>query len=82
VLKRGYVATSELWNWFRQVVIGRVERRSGSIILLADDASEILRYNFYEGWPCRWKSFDMSALQSGTMVEELEIAVERIELAT
>lgn len=82
VLKRGYVNTEELWKWYKNVVDGKLERRSGSVILCGDDGSEIMRYNFFEGWPCRWKSFvlDASAKTQG-LIEELEIAVEKVERA-
>jgi phage tail-like protein len=79
VFKRGFVNSPDLWDWFHAVLDGRIERRNGSIILLADDANELMRYNFYDGWPCRWKSFTLDATVSDTLVEELEIAVERIE---
>ncbi len=79
VLKRGFVNSSELWDWYRTVTSGAVQRKAGSVILCADDGSEVMRYNFFEAWPCRWKSFVMNASQSATMVEELEIAVESIE---
>src|SRR5690606_16337909 len=75
VLKRGFVNTSDLWNWYRTVVNGQVDRRSISIILLGDDAQEVVRYNCFEAWPCRWKSFAMDALRAEALVEELEIAV-------
>src|SRR4051794_24545871 len=38
VLKRGYVNSPELWDWFKAVLDGRIERKAGSIILLADDS--------------------------------------------
>ena len=80
VLKRGYVNSDELWNWYKSVADGKIERKTGSIILVGDDASEILRYNFFEAWPCRWKSFLMDASsRTESIIEELEIAVERIE---
>lgn len=81
VLKRGLLESTELWDWFRAVVNGAVERKSGSIILTADDRSEVLRYNFFEGWPCRWKSFALDAAASDSLIEELEIAVEKVERA-
>jgi len=81
VLKRGYVDTVELWQWFKAVLDGRIERRAGSVILTGDDRSVITRYNFYEAWPCRWKGFAFNAMSSDTLVEELELAVERIERA-
>jgi phage tail-like protein len=79
VLKRGFVNSNELWEWYKTVTEGKVQRKSGSIILSADDGSEVMRYNFFEGWPCRWKSFVMDASRTEAMVEELEIAVEKIE---
>ena len=79
VLKRGYLNNTELWDWFKTVADGRAERRAGSIILMADDGTEVTRYNFFEAWPCRWKGFDFDAGYSDALVEEIELAVERIE---
>ncbi len=79
VLKRGYLNSAELWNWHKAVIDGRVERKAGSIIALADDGSEITRYNFFEGWPCRWKGFEFDAKIAGSLFEEIEIAVEKVE---
>jgi phage tail-like protein len=80
VLKRGFVNTDELWNWYKSVADGKIERKSGSIILAGDDGSEIMRYNFFEAWPCRWKSFKLNASsKTKSIIEELEIAVEKIE---
>lgn len=81
VLRRGQTTNSELWDWFKAVLDGKVERKSGSIIVCGDDGSEIMRYNFFEGWPCRWKSLTLNTGEPGTLVEELEIAVEKIEHA-
>ncbi|MFT5657491.1 MAG: phage tail-like protein [Gammaproteobacteria bacterium] len=80
VLKRGFVNTDEPWNWYKNVIHGKIERKSGSIILAGDDGSEIMRYNFFEALPCRWKSFVLNASsQTKSIVEELEIAVEKVE---
>ena len=80
VLKRGFVNTDELWQWYKNVADGKIERKSGSIILAGDDGSEIMRYNFFEAWPCRWKSFKLNASsKTKSIIEELEIAVEKIE---
>lgn len=79
VLKRGYTASDELWAWMKKVIDGTVERKSGSVILSADDGSEIVRYNFFEAWPCRWKGFTLDGKGNDVAVEELEIATEKIE---
>ncbi len=79
VMRRGYVSSDELWRWYETVSAGKVERKSGSLIVCADDGSEILRYNFFEAWPCRWKSFMLDASDDGNLVEELELVIERFE---
>ncbi len=81
VLTRGYTHSSELWEWRRSVVDGRVERKSGSIILCGDDGSEIGRFNFFEGWPCRWSFGPLDGTGNATAIEIVEIAVEKIERA-
>ena len=77
--KRGYVNTDELWQWRKKVIEGKVERKSGSVILCADDGSEIMRYNFFESWPCKWKGFSLDGKGADVTVEEIELAVEKIE---
>ena len=81
VLKRGFVNSDEFWRWRKAVIDGRLERKSGSIILLDDSGGEVIRYNFYEGWPCVWKGFDLDGRGADSSVEEIEIAVERMERA-
>ena len=79
VLKRGYTDSDNLWNWYKAVMEGKVERKSGSIIVCDDVGDEIMRYNMFEAWPCRWKSLVLDATSDGTLIEELEIVVEKIE---
>ena len=79
IVRRGYTNNDELFNWYDVVRDGRVERKSGSIIIAGDDASEITRFNFFEAWPCRWSLLVFDGDDSTTLIEEIEIAVERIE---
>ena len=80
-MKRGYINTDELWNWRKAVIDGKVERKSGSIILCADDGEEIMRYNFFEAWPCKWKGFTLDGKGTDVNVEEIELAIERLDRA-
>ncbi len=79
VIRRGYNNNDELFDWYAKVRDGKVERKSGSVIIAGDDASEITRFNFFEAWPCRWSLLTLDGDDSATLVEEVEIAVERIE---
>lgn len=80
-LKRGHVVDPELWEWRRSVIDGVVERRSGAIIVCADDGSEISRYNFFEAWPTKWKGFAFDGKGTDTSVEELTLTIEMLEKA-
>lgn len=81
VLKRGYLNNADLWNWRKQVLDGKVQRRSGAIILCADDGTEVMRFNFFDAWPSKWKSLSLKGKGSELTVEEIELAFERLERA-
>jgi phage tail-like protein len=83
VLERGYTATDDLWQWRKNIEDGKIDRRSGSIIVLDQDGdTEVGRYNFYEAWPCKWYVPDMDADSSKMAIEKVEIATEKVERAT
>jgi phage tail-like protein len=82
VLERGYTATDDLWNWRKNIEDGKIDRRSGSVIILDQDGqTEVARYNFYEGWPCKWFVPEMDSDSSSMAIEKIEIAVEKVERA-
>ena len=82
-LERGFTATDDLWAWRKDIEEGNIDRRSGSVIILDNDnETEVARYNFYEGWPCKWNVPDLDSDQSGMAIEKIEIAVERVERAS
>ena len=80
VLERGYTATDDLWQWRTNIEDGKIDRRSGSIIVLDQDgATEVARYNFFEAWPCKWNVPDMNADSSAMAIEKIELALEKVE---
>jgi phage tail-like protein len=79
VIQRGYTNGDELFNWYNAVRNGRIERKAGSVIIAGDDGSEISRFNFFEAWPCRWSLLPLDGEDNATLVEEIEMTVERIE---
>ena len=79
VLRRGFTASDDLWNWFKAAADGAVQRRNGVVIVYDEERNEAARYLFLDAWPCRWKSLELDAGASAPLIEEIEIAVERIE---
>jgi len=81
VLKRGFVSDPALLEWYKKVLGGKTERKSGSIVYLDREGNEVVRYNFFEAWPCRWKAPELNSTSDTHLVEELEFAVEKVERA-
>ena len=79
-LKRGFTQDRTLWEWRKQVMNGRTERRHGSIVLLDEARQEALRWNFREGWPIRWEGPAINAMTQDVAIESLEICHEGLEL--
>jgi len=80
-LKRGITQDAELWNWRKSIVDGDIDRRNGSIVLLDDKRSPVVRWNFRNGWICKWEGPALSAKSNEVAIETMEIAHEGLELA-
>lgn len=80
VLKRGMTRSRDLWNWRKTVIDGTVERKSGAIVLLADDHTPVGRFRFHNGWPIKWEGPALNAKSSDVAIETLEIAHEGLEV--
>lgn len=80
VLKRGYTKDDELWKWRKDIINGKVERKSGSITLLDEQRKEVLRWNFREGWITKWEGPGLNAKTSDVAIESLEIVHEGLEM--
>ena len=76
VLRRGVTQDAELWNWRRTVEDGQVDRRNGSIVLLDDARTEVLRWNFVAGWISKWEGPTLNAEGNEVAIETIEIAHE------
>lgn len=80
ILKRGLTRSRDLWNWRKVIMDGGVDRRSGTIVMLGDDHAPVARFQFREGWPCKWEGPKFNAKSSEVAIETLEIAHEGLEL--
>lgn len=81
VLRRGFTASRDLWQWRRLVETGQTERRSGAIVLLDEARQPVARWIFRNGWPVRWDGPHFRATSKRIAIETLEIAHEGLELA-
>lgn len=79
VLKRGKIEDRSLREWFELVRKGVPERKTVSVVVLSDDMEEIMRWNLYEAFPCKWKGFKLEGKGNDVMTEEIEITYEYYE---
>ena len=78
--KRGYTNSKELWQWRQKVINGQTQRMSGTITLQDESRKAALTWKFYEGWPSKWAGPAFNAKNNDVAIEELEIAIEALEL--
>ena len=79
VLKRGVMTEDELREWYKKELAGTTDRKSGSVIYLDRAGQEVLRYNFFEAWPCKWSLPTLDNEGNTAAIEVIELCVERIE---
>ena len=81
-LKWGLTDSLDLYNWYRDIATGKIERKNLSIVVVdIDGTTEVGRWNCFEAWPTKWDGPDFTAKGNDIAIETLELAVERIERA-
>jgi phage tail-like protein len=80
ICKRGATGHVEFWNWIKQALDGQVQRADGSIILQDENQTEVMRWNFSRGWPCKYTGPTFNAANNEIAMETLEICVEDLSL--
>jgi phage tail-like protein len=73
VLKRGLTDSEVLWKWYRDVVSGKIERKSCSVILLDSIGDEQWRWTFEEAYPVKWIGPDLKGDGNALTIETLEL---------
>ncbi len=81
VIERKWAGNTELYDWFKSVYDGDVQRKSISIVYHTDDGAESSRVNLHDCWPKKWKVHGLHSRTSGHVIESLEVMYERVELA-
>jgi len=81
-LKRGLVGDTELWTWRKTTLDGQTERRAGAIVLMDEGRQEVMRWNFADGWVCKWEGPTLNSKANEVALETLEICHEGLELVT
>lgn len=79
-LKRGYTDNKDLWNWYKNVLNGVVDRRNGAVVLQDEQHKDVLRWEWTDGWLTKYEGPTLNAHNNDVTLETIEIAVEHVEL--
>jgi phage tail-like protein len=79
-LKRGMTDNHDLYKWRRLVEQGKTQRLPGTITLLDEARKPALVWKFYEAWPVKWAGPAFNAKNNEIAIEELNLAIEGLEL--
>src|SRR5262249_31151833 len=79
VLKRGLTDNHDLFDWFKDITAGKIDRRNGSIVALDLDGTEKVRWNFTSAWPTKYDAPDFSAKGNDIAIDSFELAIEKLE---
>ena len=75
VLRRALTTSHELYEWRRQIVAGKDDRRDVTIRQLSAPGGEIVNsWRLTRAWPCRWSGPAFDAMKSDIAYEELELS--------
>jgi phage tail-like protein len=80
VLRRGFAGDATLFQWWRAVAQGALDRRNVAVILLDEQRQEVARWKLRRAWPAKYAAPDLKALGNEVAIETLELAHEGIEL--
>lgn len=79
ILKRGVTDSTELWEWFSDVIQGKVRRQTVHVILCDAQGSEVRRWTFEGAYPVKWSGPSFRSNENAVAVESLELAHEGME---
>lgn len=77
-LKRGLVASNDMWDWYQELLNGTFTPKSGALHF-ASDAGEILdTWVLDRAWISAWSSESVEAGSDKLVMEEVTLTVDRI----
>jgi phage tail-like protein len=79
-LKKGYIVTQDLQDWWDQARKGNYERKDISVQLM-DNAGEVVRtWNLFGCWPKAWKVSALDGKGNDVVTEEITFVVENMQI--
>ncbi len=81
VLRGGMTDNDDFFKWMKKAIdAAPVERKNGSIMLVNQKGEVKCRWDFTNGWPCRYEGPRLDSLSNDVPIEALEIAHDGFEM--
>lgn len=82
ILKRGVIGSLDLYNWYNDVRNGNVNAaRTVQVHLQNEDRTQVVwTWRFFRAWPVKYSFSPLHAKGKEVLIEELELAFERMEI--
>ena len=80
VLKRGYTASDDLWDWIAEIIDDDFVARDGTIQVFSKRSRSVVAvFRIFNAWPSGYRLGVEEADGTDLAIEELTLTVERIE---
>lgn len=83
VLKRGVLINSEIFKWITDQ-LGNAsvtfQPLDVEVSLLNENSESILNFRFSQAWPSKWSLSDFNAMESGVVIETLELVYQYFKI--
>ena len=79
-LKRGYTSDTALWDWYKDIVNGKTVRRNGTITLMDEEGSDVMRWTVENAWPNKIEGPSFNASGNEVAMETMELVHEGVVL--
>lgn len=73
VLKRGIAHTEHLWNWYLEIMRGKITRKDVRIEIQSADGTTHLSWQFLKACPVKWTGPELHASSSAVAFEAVEL---------
>jgi len=79
-------SSDKLWTWFNEIKEKGIkladrtnQRKNGSIVMYDSTSAEVARFNFFNGWPSKISTDQLSVDSNDPVKETITLTIERLE---
>jgi phage tail-like protein len=79
ILKFGLTNSTDLYNWFKSGIDGKVDPRNMAIVASDLEGNDMARWKLFNAWPAKYEAPDFNGKGNDVALETFEIVYEGLE---